>query len=124
MNGYQVGVFPITDDGKVVLVTTRDGDYWILPKGNTEKGRSDRAMARQEAYEEAGIEGVMKRDYLEFRTLGKVKKLRIYPMKVKKLLKNYSERKERERVAVSFDMAERMVEKDLRVIIRKLRKKW
>ncbi|NQY32983.1 MAG: NUDIX domain-containing protein [Coraliomargarita sp.] len=124
MNGYQVGVFPITDDGKVVLVTTRDGDYWILPKGNTEKGRSDRAMARQEAYEEAGIEGVMKRDYLEFRTLGKVKKLRIYPMKVKKLLKNYPERKERERVAVSFDMAERMVEKDLRVIIRKLRKKW
>ena len=124
MNGYQVDVFPITDDGKVVLVTTRDGDYWILPKGNTEKGRSDRAMARQEAYEEAGIEGVMKRDYLEFRTLGKVKKLRIYPMKVKKLLKNYPERKERERVAVSFDMAERMVEKDLRVIIRKLRKKW
>ena len=80
-------------------------------------------MARQEAYEEAGIEGVMKRDYLEFRTLGKVKKLRIYPLKVKKLLKNYPERKERERVAVSFDMAERMVEKDLRGIIRKLRKK-
>jgi len=123
MNGYQIGVFPVTEEGKVVLVTTRDGDYWILPKGNTEKGRSDRAMARQEAYEEAGLEGVMKRDYFEFRTLGKVKKLRLYPMKVKKLLKSYPEKKERERVTVSFDMAEKMVEKDLREIIRKMRKK-
>ena len=123
MNGYQIGVFPVTEEGKVVLVTTRDGDYWILPKGNTEKGRSDRAMARQEAYEEAGLEGVMKRDYFEFRTLGKVKKLRLYQMKVKKLLKSYPEKKERERVTVSFDMAEKMVEKDLREIIRKMRKK-
>lgn len=123
MNGYQVGVFPVTEEGKIVLVTTRDGDYWILPKGNTEKGRSDRAMAREEAYEEAGLVGVMKRDYVEFRTFGKVNRLRLYPMTVRKMLKNYPEKKQRERVTVSFEMAEKMVEKDLRAIIRKLRKK-
>ncbi|MGB0415080.1 MAG: NUDIX hydrolase [Coraliomargarita sp.] len=122
MNGYQVGVFPVTEEGKIVLVTTRDGDYWILPKGNTEKGRSDRAMAREEAYEEAGLVGVMKRDYVEFRTFGKVNRLRLYPMTVRKMLKNYPEKKQRERVTVSFEMAEKMVEKDLRAIIRKLRK--
>lgn len=122
MSGYQVGVFPVTEEGKIVLVTTRDGDYWILPKGNTEKGRSDRAMAREEAYQEAGLVGVMKRDYVEFRTFGKVKRLRLYPMTVRKMLKNYPEKKQRERVTVSFEMAEKMVEKDLRAIIRKLRK--
>lgn len=112
----------MTDDGKLVLVTTRSGGFWIFPKGNTEKRRSDRAMAREEAYEEAGLEGVMRRDYVEFRTIGKVKKLRLYPMKVKKVLKTYPERRERKRIAVSFDKAEKLVEKDLRAIIRKMRK--
>lgn len=122
MAAYQVGVFPVTEDGKLVLVTTRGGGFWIFPKGNTEKGRSDRAMAREEAYEEAGLEGVMKRDYLEFRTIGNVKRLRLYPMRVNRVRKSYPEKKERARVVVSFDKAEKLVEKDLREVIRKMRK--
>jgi len=32
---YQVGVFAYTGSGKVVLVTSRKGESWILPKGKS-----------------------------------------------------------------------------------------
>lgn len=122
-NGYQVGVFPVTDDGKVVLVRTRSGEYWIFPKGKTEKGRSNRAVARDEAFEEAGLTGVLKRDYNEFEVDSKhTGKLRLFHMKVKKFWKNYPEYKERERVIVSFDKAEKLLQKDLRAALRKMKK--
>ena len=120
---YQVGVFPVTEDGQVVLVTTRGGDYWIFPKGRTEKGRSDRAVARDEAFEEAGLVGELKQDFLEFKAYSRrAKKLRLFPMKVKEIKKRYPECKERKRVIVSFEKAEKLVQKDLRVVIRKFRK--
>ncbi|ADE54511.1 NUDIX hydrolase [Coraliomargarita akajimensis] len=125
MCDYQVGVFPVTADDKLVLVTTRTSGYWIFPKGNVEPGRSDRDVARDEAYEEAGAVGALKSDYYEFETpQGKENRLRLYPMKVKELLKHFPEADERERMVVSFDKAEKMVEKDLREIIRKMRKKY
>ena len=65
----------------------------------------------------------MKRGYFEFKTLGKVKKLRLYPMRAKKLLKDYPEANERQRVVVSLEKAEKMVEKDLREVIRRMRKR-
>ena len=46
---YQVGVFAYTRSGKVVLVTSRKGESWILPKGNRAKKRSDRLQAKREA---------------------------------------------------------------------------
>ena len=120
---YQVGVFPVTEDGKVVLVTTRGGDYWIFPKGRTETGRSDRAVARDEAYEEAGLVGEMAHAYFEFKAYSRrAKKLRLFPMKVTKVHKRYPEVKERKRVIVSFGKAEKMVQKDLRAILREMRK--
>ena len=120
MADYQVGVLPITSKGKVVLITARSGDTWIFPKGNTEKGRSDRAVAREEAYEEAGLTGVMSESFVEFKTsLGKVKKLRLYRMRVKNVAKSYPERKERERAVVSLAKAEKLLQKDLRAVLRK-----
>ena len=121
-NTYQVGVFPVTEDGRVVLVTTRKSDYWIFPKGRTEKGRSDRAVARDEAHEEAGLTGSMKQDYHEFKVFSRgAKTLRLFPMKVKHISKRYPESKERKRVIVSFDEAEKLLQKDLRVALKKLR---
>jgi 8-oxo-dGTP pyrophosphatase MutT (NUDIX family) len=118
---YQVGVFPITEDGKVVLVTTRSSDYWIFPKGCTEKGRSDCSVARDEAYEEAGLTGVIQRDYHEFKIHSHgTKKLRLFPMKVKKLSKHFPECKERKRVVVSIHKAEKLLQKDLRTVLRQL----
>jgi hypothetical protein len=44
-------------------------------------------------------------------------------MKIKKLLKDFPERKERKRILISFDEAEKMVGKDLTEIIRCMRRK-
>jgi 8-oxo-dGTP pyrophosphatase MutT (NUDIX family) len=119
---YQVGVFAFTDNEEVVLVTGRKSEEWILPKGNTAKCRSDREQAREEAYEEAGLEGTMQWKYFEFDVHGKVNKLRVYPMKVTKICKDFPEKKQRKRILTSFDEAERISKGNYSEIIRELRK--
>lgn len=123
IDDYQVGVFAFTKNGKMILVTGRKSEDWILPKGNTEKERSDQEQARAEAFEEAGLKGVMKGKYIEFDTHGKVKKLRVYPMKLEKMLDDYPEKNQRKRILTSFDKAEKMVGNDLTAIIRCMRRK-
>ena len=51
------GSFAFTKNRKLVLVTSRKAEDWILPKGNPEKMRSDREQAREEAFREAVLEG-------------------------------------------------------------------
>lgn len=46
---------------EVLLVTTRDSGRWILPKGWPVRGRSLAGSAAQEAWEEAGVRGVVGR---------------------------------------------------------------
>lgn len=43
---------------EVLLLTSRDTQRWIIPKGNIERDKDARAAARAEAFEEAGIESV------------------------------------------------------------------
>ena len=121
---YQVGVFAVTDNDELVLVTGRKSEEWILPKGNTAKRRSDRDQAREEAYEEAGLQGNMELRYFEFDVHGKVNKLRIYPMKVTKMLNDFPEKKQRKRIVTSFDEAERITKGNYSEIIRELRKQF
>ncbi len=123
MSDYQVAVFPVTEDGKLVLVKTRDGDYWIFPKGRRERGRKDYEVAEDEAFEEAGLLGRISRDWERFPVNSKkASHLKIYPMRVKKVLSNWPERRERERLVVSFDQAETLLSKDLREILKAMRK--
>ena len=53
--------FAITDDGaiKVLLVTTRRGHDWIIPKGWPIQDLTPAATAAREAYEEAGLIGTV-----------------------------------------------------------------
>ncbi|MFQ3224675.1 MAG: 8-oxo-dGTP pyrophosphatase MutT (NUDIX family) [Lentimonas sp.] len=125
MDNYQVGVFPYTEDGKIVLIKTRDGNYWIFPKGHVEKGRKDHAVAEEEAFEEAGILGKIDPHSLCFKTIcSKSKQLCLYPMRVKKVLNKWPESKERERVIVSVAKAEKLLEKDLRDVLKSMAKKY
>jgi 8-oxo-dGTP pyrophosphatase MutT (NUDIX family) len=41
----------------ILLVTTRGTGRWIIPKGNPEKDLKPHEVARQEAFEEAGVTG-------------------------------------------------------------------
>ena len=52
----QAGAVPIRN-GRVCLVTSRNGRRWIIPKGLIEPGQSAAEAALQEAWEEAGLVG-------------------------------------------------------------------
>ena len=122
-NDYQVGVFAYTETGKVVLVTSRKGESWILPKGNRAKKRSDRIQAKREAFEEAGLQGSLNYKHYDFKSSENGKKIRIYSMKVKKILNSFPEKMERKRVVIPFDQAENMVKKEYLAILCELRKR-
>ena len=56
----QVGALPIRwtgDEPRVLLVTSRETQRWIIPKGWRMRGRSNAEAAAQEALEEAGVRG-------------------------------------------------------------------
>ena len=120
---YQVGVFAYTGSGKVVLVTSRKGESWILPKGNRAKKRSDRLQAKREAFEEAGLQGVLNCKHYDFNSFEKSKNLRIYTMRVKTILNDFPEKSERSRIVTTFDRAEKMVKQEYLEIIQELRKR-
>ncbi len=57
----QAGVVPMRA-GQVCLVTTRGGKRWVVPKGHMEPGKSACEIALQEAWEEAGLAGLVRHD--------------------------------------------------------------
>ena len=86
---------------EVMLATARDGKRWLVPKGWPMK-RGPRYTARREAFEEAGVKGKVRR-----KPLGSLKyrkrvdrrrlnvDLKLYPLAVKKRVKNFPEKGER-----------------------------
>ena len=54
----QAGVIPVRD-GQICIVSSRSGKRWVVPKGCLEPGKSAAEIALQEAWEEAGLVGVL-----------------------------------------------------------------
>src|SRR5262245_51562600 len=54
----QAAAIPIRG-GRICMVTTRGGKGLVVPKGRLERGRTAEQMALQEAWEEAGILGIV-----------------------------------------------------------------
>jgi 8-oxo-dGTP pyrophosphatase MutT (NUDIX family) len=54
----QAAALPVRN-GKVCLVTSSNGKRWVIPKGLIEPGQSAGETALQEAWEEAGLTGVL-----------------------------------------------------------------
>jgi 8-oxo-dGTP pyrophosphatase MutT (NUDIX family) len=59
----QAAVVPL-QNGQVCLVTSRSGKRWVVPKGCMEPGKSACEIALQEAWEEAGVVGLIEHDPL------------------------------------------------------------
>jgi 8-oxo-dGTP pyrophosphatase MutT (NUDIX family) len=57
----QAAAIPIKG-GKCCLVTSRSGKRWVVPKGNLEPGKVPSEIALQEAWEEAGLTGILQPD--------------------------------------------------------------
>lgn len=62
----QFGVLPyyLDQDGEVhfLLITSRDTGRWVIPRGNPMPGLPPRQAAAQEAFEEAGLTGLLSRE--------------------------------------------------------------
>jgi phosphohistidine phosphatase len=59
------------DDLEVLVITSRKGTRWVLPKGIVEPGMTAAASAAKEAMEEAGVEGrAMARERIQAQGVG------------------------------------------------------
>jgi 8-oxo-dGTP pyrophosphatase MutT (NUDIX family) len=57
----QAGVIAVSG-GQICVVSSRSGKRWVVPKGCLEPGKSAAEIALQEAWEEAGLVGVLQSD--------------------------------------------------------------
>lgn len=89
----------------IMLVTSRDTGRWVLPKGWTEKDVTGSELAAKEAFEEAGIVGEAAPElvgscrYLKRLPRGRVIEceVRVFPMRVDRLVDDWPERGQRTR---------------------------
>lgn len=103
----QYGALPWrrTADGvEILLVTTQKTRRWIVPKGWPEKGRTPQECAAQEAYEEAGVKGVVSGEAIGVFSHKKLAKsgqmitcrIRVYPLEVHDVAAEWPEKAARE----------------------------
>jgi len=114
----QYGVIPFVrgEKGiKVVLITSANG-YWIFPKGQYEKDLGKSGTAELEAYEEAGVKGVLLKKNT-YRTKVYIKSgeqvhLTLYALEVRTLSKKWKEDFRRERKVLSIAKARKLITSD------------
>ena len=92
-------------DGEVQvrLITSRETRRWVIPKGWPMKGLAPHKAAAREAFEEAGLLGSTSRNALGMYTYEKrvspqrsvTCDVMVFPMRVKRYLKNWPERSQR-----------------------------
>lgn len=116
----QSAVIPyrVDDDRiEILLITSRRGRRWIVPKGIVERRLTAAESAAREAYEEAGILGTVAPNPLgeyEYEKWGCVCLVTVFAMKVHTELGEWPEAGWRERRWMSVREAARAVKKDLR----------
>lgn len=111
---------------EVLLVTSRETRRWVIPKGWPMEGLADYNAARREAFEEAGVEGRMRREPLGtffYEKRGKNAVLpvtvTVYALEVETKRKSWPEMKQRERSWFStHDAVLRVAEAGLKNILR------
>jgi 8-oxo-dGTP pyrophosphatase MutT (NUDIX family) len=54
----QAAAIPLQDN-KICLITSSSGRRWVIPKGKLEPGKTMPEIALQEAWEEAGLTGIL-----------------------------------------------------------------
>jgi len=88
---------------KVLLITSRETRRWVIPKGWPMKGKAPHVTAAREAFEEAGLVGVIaKRPLGEFGYDKRMKtgqalpcRVEVFPMKVTVQHRTWPEKEER-----------------------------
>jgi 8-oxo-dGTP pyrophosphatase MutT (NUDIX family) len=108
--------------GEVCLVTSSNGKRWVIPKGLIDPGHTAAEGALQEAWEEAGLVGVLSREpvgsYL-YEKWGGTCHVTVFLMQVTEVADNWPERDMRQRCWVSVAEAlQRLDDRGLREVVR------
>ena len=117
----QAAAIPIKD-GRVCLVTSSSGKRWVVPKGLIDEGKTAGEMALQEAWEEAGLVGMLDSEpvgtYL-YAKYGGTCHVTVFLMQVAEVADDWPERSLRERRWVRPAEAFRLIDDEgLRLVIR------
>jgi len=114
---------------EVMLITSRETRRWIIPKGWLHKGKAPHHSAAREAYEEAGVVGVVARRPVGSFAYEKrfknghvvICEVHVFPLKVRSQNKHWPERRQREVKWVSASQAAKKIKEPmLSAIIRRL----
>jgi 8-oxo-dGTP pyrophosphatase MutT (NUDIX family) len=111
----QSGAIPYrVNNGKIeiLLITTRNFQHWVIPKGDIPNGMSPPASAAKEAWEEAGVIGEVDANKLgtyKYRKQGKTYHVKMYLLTVDMLSEDYPEANKRKRQWVEINKAIRLV---------------
>jgi 8-oxo-dGTP pyrophosphatase MutT (NUDIX family) len=132
----QIAAIPLrwNKDGdlRILMVTSRDTGRWVLPKGWTMDGKKPWRAAEIEALEEAGVKGYIAQEPIGTYHYDKRLddgnlvpcRVRVYPMIVEKVKRDWKERHERKRHWFSASGAAAAVnEPDLTELLETLKKK-
>lgn len=122
-NGYirQAAAIPVLT-GKICLVTSRSGKRWVVPKGVIDPGKTAEEAALQEAWEEAGLVGLLKPrpvgSYV-YEKWGNTCLVTVFMMHVTRVHTQWPEQQSRQREWLEFaDAVERIGDPGLADIVR------
>jgi 8-oxo-dGTP pyrophosphatase MutT (NUDIX family) len=118
-----------TDGGvvEVLMITSRETRRWVIPKGGRMVGKTDPEAAAVEAYEEAGVQGVLEHEPIgHFRYAKRLRSgddkacvVAVYPLEVLIQLGGFPEQGQRDLRWMDRDLAaESVQERDLAELIR------
>src|SRR5262245_25108563 len=100
----QAAALPIRA-GRICLVTSSNGKRWVIPKGLIEPGQTAGETALQEAWEEAGLVGILKPEpvgsYLYDKWCGTCH-VTVFVMQVNEVAQEWPERELRQRSWLSL----------------------
>jgi 8-oxo-dGTP pyrophosphatase MutT (NUDIX family) len=118
---HQAAAIPVRG-GRVCLVTSSSGGRWVVPKGHLEPGKTAGQIALQEAWEEAGVVGVLLPEpvgsYL-YTKYGNTYLVIVFGMEVTEAADEWPERSLRQRVWLDpAEALKRVQDKGLRELIR------
>ena len=86
---------------EILLITSSQGSRWIVPKGWIDKGCTSKETARQETYEEAGVEGILSLapiGSLNFKRGDRVLRVELFTLEVTDIYAHWPEDYRRQRV--------------------------
>jgi 8-oxo-dGTP pyrophosphatase MutT (NUDIX family) len=108
-------------EGKICLVTSRNGSRWVIPKGCVDPGKTAAETAIQEAWEEAGVRGDLNNSPIgsySYQKWGDELSVAVFRLDVAEIADDWPEHSIRQRAWLAPNQAvERLAEHELRAII-------